>query len=73
MPLAERVFNFPNMASFETKSKTGTKTVQKHFGNVSFMTMYTLCNYIFICRAQNIQLSSFNHLGVIYLDFGLDS
>ena len=30
-PLAERAFNSPNMAFFETKSKTGTKTFRKRF------------------------------------------
>ena len=39
-PLAERVFNLPNMAILGTKSKTGTKTFWKYFGNVSFMTVY---------------------------------
>ena len=29
--LTERAFNFSNMAFFETKSKTGTKTFWKHF------------------------------------------
>ena len=38
--LAERAFNFPNMAFFETKSKIGTKMFRKHFENVSFMTVY---------------------------------
>ena len=38
-PLAERAFNFPNMPSFETKSKTDIKTFQKHFRNVPCMTM----------------------------------
>ena len=35
-PLAERAFNFLNMAIFETKSKTGIKT----FRNISFMTVH---------------------------------
>ena len=30
-PRAGRAFNFPNMAIFETKSKTG----KKHFGNIT--------------------------------------
>ena len=38
-PLAERAFNFLNMAFFETKYKTGTKTFWKYFRNVSFMTV----------------------------------
>ena len=32
--LVERGFNFPNMAFFETKSKTDTEMRMKHFGNV---------------------------------------
>ena len=39
-PLAERGFNFPKMAFFMTKSKTGTKMSMKHFGNISFMAVW---------------------------------
>ena len=42
-PLAERAFKFPNIVSFETKSKTGTKMFWKHFKNVSFMTVCQWC------------------------------
>ena len=34
------------MAFFETKPRTGTKMVQKHFGNVLFMTVYSSWNVI---------------------------
>ena len=34
-PLPERAF-----MAFKTKSKTSTKTAQKHFGNSSFTTVY---------------------------------
>ena len=33
-PLGERGLNFPKMAFFKTKSKTGTKVLMKHLGNV---------------------------------------
>ena len=43
-PLAERAFNFPNMAFF----RLSPKLVQKHFGNISFMAVWMFKDE-FIC------------------------